>query len=270
MEQIHRGGYTIKTTLDRDAMEKMKASLNAEVPADAPNVADVMAIVAPGQDKHRVLAMGSSRTFGLDAGAQETSYGLPYEPVNLGAGSVYKIFTTATAMEKGLGINYVMTVPPSGYASPIYVDGNGRPIPVNNAGNYADQLSVTDALAQSPNTAFVKLEEFTGVPDVVDMAVRLGMKSLATTPFVDPNTGRRTDRSIAEVTKAQKQASFTLGVSPTSVLELANVGATLASGGQVVPAVARSSRSPTRTASPCRSPRRRATRPWNPGWRTRC
>ncbi len=95
---------------------------------------NVMAIVAPGQDQHRVLAMGSSRTFGLDAGKQETSYGLPYEPVNLGAGSVYKIFTTATALQKGLGINYQMTVPPSGYASPIYVDGNGRPIPVANAG----------------------------------------------------------------------------------------------------------------------------------------
>ena len=235
MTQILRGGYTVKTTLDRDVMEKMKASLNAEVPADAANVADVMAIVAPGQDRHRVLAMGSSRTFGLDAGRQETSYGLPYEPVNLGAGSVYKIFTTAAAMEKGVGINYVMEVPPSGYTSPIYVDGNGRPIPVANAGNYADHLSVTDALAQSPNTAFIKLEEFTGVPDVVDMAVRLGMKSLASTPFVDPNTGRRTDRSIAEVTKAQKQASFTLGVSPTSVLELSNVGATLASGGKWCP-----------------------------------
>jgi membrane peptidoglycan carboxypeptidase len=91
------------------------------------------------------------------------------------------------------------------------------------------------ALETSPNTAFVKLEEFTGVPDVVDMAVRLGMKSLATTPFVDPLTHRRTDRSIAEVTKAQKLASFTLGVSPTSVLELANVGATLASAGKWCP-----------------------------------
>ena len=232
-------------------MEKMKASLNAEVPADAPNVADVMAIVAPGKDHHKVLAMGSSRTFGLDAAARETSYGLPYEPVNLGAGSVYKIFTTATAMEKGMGINYVMPVPPSGYASPIYVDGSGRPIPVNNAGTYPDRLSVTDALAQSPNTAFIKLEEFTGVPDVVDMAVRLGMKSLATTPFVDPNTGRRTDRSIAEVTKAQKQASFTLGVTPTSVLELANVGATLASGGTWCPPGAdRVDHRPERAARP--------------------
>ena len=128
-----------------------------------------------------------------------------------------------------------MTVPPRGYASPIYVDGNGRPLPVANSGNYPERLSITDALAQSPNTAFIKLEEFTGVPDVVDMAVRLGMKSLATTPFVDPNTGRRTDRSIAEVTKAQKQASFTLGVSPTSVLELSNVGATLAVGGKWCP-----------------------------------
>ena len=66
------------------------------------------------------------------------------------------------------------------------------------------------------------------------MAVRLGMKSLASTPFVAPD-GRRTDRSIAEVTKAQKQASFTLGVSPTSVLELANVGATLDSAGKWCP-----------------------------------
>jgi membrane peptidoglycan carboxypeptidase len=126
-------------------------------------------------------------------------------------------------------------VPPGGYASPIYRDGNGRPIPVQNSGSYPGRLSLTDALAQSPNTAFIRLMEFTGVPPVVDMAVRLGMRSLATTPFVDPATGRPTDRSIAEVTKAQRQASFTLGVSPTSVLELANVGATLASAGRWCP-----------------------------------
>jgi membrane peptidoglycan carboxypeptidase len=233
-EQLNRGGYTITTTLDRNVLDKMRASLLAEVPADQPNVANNMAIVSPGPDKHRVLAMASSRTFGLDAGKEETSYGLPYQPVPLGAGSVYKIFTAATAMEKGLGINYQLSVPPSGYASPIYVDGGGRPLPVANAGDYPERMSLQDALALSPNTAFIKLEEFTGVPAVVDMAVRLGMKSLATTEFVGPD-GRRTGRSIAEVTKAQKQASFTLGVSPTSVLELANVGATLDSGGMWCP-----------------------------------
>ncbi|SDG28644.1 Membrane carboxypeptidase (penicillin-binding protein) [Pseudonocardia oroxyli] len=230
-EQVARGGYTIKTTLDRQKLTLMKASLDGEVPPTQPNVANVMSLVEPGREKHRVLAMASSRTYGLNAEALETSYGLPYEPVNLGAGSTYKIFTAATAMEKGLGINYQMSVPPSGYASPIYLDGGGRPIPVQNAGTYAERMSLQDALATSPNTAFIKLEEFTGVPDVVDMAVRLGMKSLATTPFVDPGTGRRTDKSIAQVTKEQRQASFTLGVSPTSVLELANVGATIASSG---------------------------------------
>jgi membrane peptidoglycan carboxypeptidase len=236
-EQLNRGGYTIKTTLDPNALQKMKDSLDKQVAPDAPNVADVMAMVQPGADKHRVLAMGSSRVFGLDGDKLETSYGLPYEPVPLGAGSTYKIFTAATALEKGLGINYQLAVPPSGYASPIYTDGNGRPLPVNNAeaGPLPERMSLTDALAQSPNTAFVKLMEFTGVPDVVDMAVRLGMRSLATTPFDDPRTGRPTDRSIAEVTKAQKQASFTLGVTPTSVLELANVGATLASSGKWCP-----------------------------------
>lgn len=234
-DQINRGGYTVKTTLDPNVMRAMKASLDKEVDPKQPNVADVMAVVQPGQDHHRVLAMGSNRVFGLKADDMETSYGLPYEPVNLGAGSVYKIFTAATAMTRGMGIDHVLPVPASGYASPIYTDANGRPLPVKNAGNYPPNLSLTDALATSPNTAFIKLEEFTGVPDVVDMAVKMGMRSLATTKFVDPLTHRRTDRSIAEVTKAQKLASFTLGVTPTSVLELANVGATLSSSGKWCP-----------------------------------
>jgi membrane peptidoglycan carboxypeptidase len=228
-EQLNRGGYTIKTTLDRNVLAKTKASLNQQVPADQPTVADTMAVVQPGQDKHRVLAMAASRTFGLDKAKLQTSYNLPYRPVPAGAGSTYKIFTSAAAMEKGLGINDTISVPPSGYTSKIYIDGGGRALPVKNAGNYAESMTLQQALAQSPNTAFVKLEEFTGVPDVVDMAVRLGMRTLNQT--IDPRTGK----SYAQTAKDQAQASFTLGVTPTSVLELANVGATLASAGKWCP-----------------------------------
>ena len=206
-ELINRGGYTIRTTLDRNVLERDEGvARSPRCRRTQPNVANVMSVVQPGKDKHRVLGDGApAARSGWTPTAEQTSYGLPYQPVNLGAGSVYKIFTAATALEKGLGINYQLTVPPSGYASPIYVDGGGRPLPVQNASDsYPRALSITDALATSPNTAFIKLEEFTGVPDVVDMAVRLGMRSLATTPFVDPATGQRTDRSIAEVTKAQK------------------------------------------------------------------
>ena len=227
-EQINRGGYTIRTTLDRNAMNAMQQALNDEVPAQQRNVADVMSTIQPGRDRHRVVAMGANRIFGVDGDALQTSYGLPWEPVNLGAGSTYKIFTAAAALEEGLGINYQMPIPPDGYASPIYRDGAGNPFPVRNAEEgLAPFLSMTDALAQSPNTGFVKLMETTGVPPVVDMAVRLGLRSLA-----DPGPD---GSSIADTAREQNQGSFTLGVTPTSPLELANVGATLASSGMWCP-----------------------------------
>src|SRR3954447_6123852 len=117
-DQLNRGGYTIRTTLDRNAMNLMQAALNQEVPANQRNVADTMATVQPGRDRHRVVAMGANRVFGVDGRALQTSYGLPWEPVNLGAGSVYKVFTAAAALEEGLGINFLMEIPPDGYASP--------------------------------------------------------------------------------------------------------------------------------------------------------
>jgi membrane peptidoglycan carboxypeptidase len=190
----------------------------------------VLAFVTPGADSHPITAMVANRTYGNGKG--QSSYGLPYRPENLGAGSVYKIFTAATALEEGVaGIDTLIDVPPSGYLSPIYKDGSGHPVPVRNAEqSVAPQLTLTDALAQSPNTAFVKLEESTGVPPVVDMALRLGMTSLG-----DPVSDSPNAPSIADRVKAEKQASFTLGVQPTSALELANVGATLASHGTWCP-----------------------------------
>ena len=136
-------------------------------------------------------------------------------------------------MQEGVaGIDTMIDVPPSGYLSPIYLDGSGHPIPVRNAEqSLAPRLTLTDALAQSPNTAFVKLEESTGISPVVDMALRLGMTSLNNPVSNAPNAP-----SIADRVKAEKQASFTLGVQPTSALELANVGATLASHGTWCPA----------------------------------
>ena len=226
-QELARGGYTVRTTLDRHALDVAKAAVDAQVPPATPHVADVLALVAPGQDAHRVTAMVANRAYGNGPG--QSSYGLPYQPEGLGAGSVYKIFTAAAALEQGVvGIDSVIDVPPSGYTSPIYRDGSGHSIPVRNAGDYPPQLSLTDALAQSPNTAFVELEERTGIAPVVDMALRLGMTSLAD-PVGDGGP------SIADQAKAQRQASFTLGVSPTSALELANVGATLASHGTWCP-----------------------------------
>ena len=46
-DQLNRGGYTIKTTLDPNVLAKMKASLVQQVPPGQPNVADVMSVVRP-------------------------------------------------------------------------------------------------------------------------------------------------------------------------------------------------------------------------------
>jgi membrane peptidoglycan carboxypeptidase len=230
LQQVMSGGYTVRTTLDPQALSVAKKAVDGQVPPNQPHVADVLAFVTPGANAHQVTAMVANRAYGNARG--QSSYGLPYRPENLGAGSVYKIFTAATALEEGVaGIDTQIDVPPSGYLSPIYKDASGHPIPVRNAEqSLAPQLSLTDALAQSPNTAFVKLEESTGVPPIVDMALRLGMTSLDGPVGNSPGAP-----SIADRVKAEKQASFTLGVTPTSALELANVGATLASHGTWCP-----------------------------------
>ncbi|WP_316689215.1 transglycosylase domain-containing protein [Pseudonocardia sp. H11422] len=229
-EQLTRGGYTVRTTLDRDALARVKAAVDDQVDPATPKVANVMTVVAPGADAHPVVAMAANRTYGNRPG--QSSFGMPYRADNTGVGSVYKIFTAATALEQGVaGIDSMLDVPASGYTSPIYRDDNGIPIPVTNVKDYPAQLSLADALAQSPNTAFVKLLESTGVPAVVDMAERLGVTSLATTPA----DGKPGAPSIADVARSRRQASFTLGVSPTSSLELANVAATLAGRGTWCP-----------------------------------
>ncbi|GAA4823224.1 transglycosylase/D,D-transpeptidase PonA2 [Actinomycetospora corticicola] len=222
-EQLRSGGYTVRTTLDPVAMAAAKQAVDAKVPPTQPHVADTLAIVQPGATSHPVRALAANRGYGLDAAAGQTTYDLPVEPENLGAGSVYKIFTAATYLLGGGGISNVIPVPPSGYASPL-----SPGFVVANDGNYPGALTLQDALAQSPNTAFVKLEETTGVAPVVNMAVNMGMTSLA-----KPTSGN--GPSIADTVKAQNQASFTLGPTPTSPLELASVGATLASHGTWCP-----------------------------------
>ena len=95
-------------------------------------------------------------------------------------------------------------------------------------------MSVTDALATSPNTAFAKLISQVGVQRTVDMAVKLGLRS-----YADPGTARDYDpesnESLADFVKRQNLGSFTLGPIEVNALELSNVAATLASGGMWCP-----------------------------------
>ncbi|WP_405167972.1 penicillin-binding protein [Nocardia sp. NBC_01499] len=233
-EQIDKGGYLIKTTLDPAVQDSVKRSVTDSANPNLDNIAQVMSVVAPGQDSHPLIAMASSRTYGLNRDANETVQPQPYSMVGDGAGSIFKIFTTAAAMEKGLGINAQLDVP-TRFEAKGMGNGGARGCPVatycvENAGKYKSPMSVTEALATSPNTAFVKLIQAVGVTPTVDMAVRLGMRS-----YTEAGSSGHGNQSLADMMKEQNLGSFTLGPVAINPLELSNVAATLGSGGKWCP-----------------------------------
>lgn len=230
-DSVMRGGYIIRTTLDPEVQRSTVRALQAQASPDADGVAEVMSQIRPGKQRHDILAMGSSRNYGLDVGSGETVQPQPFSLVGDGAGSVFKVFTVAAAMEKGMGTDSNLQVPGSIAVYGMGNSGGSYGCPANaycvkNDGKYPASMSVTNALAQSPNTAFVKLLQQVGVKPTVDMAVRLGLRS-----YNSPGTSGFGEKSMATYVKDGNFGSFTLGPTPVNGLELSNVAATLASGG---------------------------------------
>ncbi|HEV2782490.1 MAG TPA: penicillin-binding protein [Actinophytocola sp.] len=253
-DQLYSGGYTILTSFDAEATRQAKRAAEDQVPKNQEGIANTMAIVKPGKERHQVTALVSNRDYGLDKDAGQTVYGLPYDIANkFGAGSIYKIFTAAAYLEKGGGINNVIQTPPF-YISNVFGGGakscprapNPPRGPGGNwyclkSGEHPGQMTLQDALALSPNTGFVILEEQVGMDPIVEMASRLGLRET----MALNNGGRppnpeaerleeklsQTDFFKSHSAYDKGNASFTLSPAATSTLELANVGATIMSGG---------------------------------------
>ncbi|AXX32536.1 transglycosylase domain-containing protein [Actinosynnema mirum] len=237
-DDLRRGGLTIRSTMDAKATVAVKEAAEGQVSKTTPGVANAMAVVEPGKDKHRVRALAANRDFGNNAEAGQSAYSLPAEVTRFGAGSIYKVFTAAAAMEQGkTGIDRSVPIP-NLYTSRVYRDGN-KGYTVKNYSNGADtSMTLTKALATSPNTGFIILQEQAGLNNVVDMAYRLGLRegmqgvNLAGDPLKEDKSN---GPSQGEAVKQGNMGSFTLGAGPTSVLELANVSATIVSEGTWCP-----------------------------------
>ncbi len=255
-DDLYTGGYQIKTTLDERANHEAKMSAEAQVKKTQDNVANTLSLVKPGKNRHEVVALAANRDYGLHEDQGQTTFALPSGVYNTGgAGSAYKVFTAAAALEAGVaGINSPLPVPDF-YTSHVFGGGGNKCAPtgppmrsrwycLGNAGDYnpaGGAMSLQQALATSPNTAFVNLEEKVGsTGPIVEMARKLGMRDTMASNLgggaVDPNS----DNPGANASQLQAfgprpgwpgNASFTLGPAPLSGLELANVGATIMSGG---------------------------------------
>ncbi|HEY0126286.1 MAG TPA: transglycosylase domain-containing protein [Blastococcus sp.] len=211
-EQLETGGLTIRTTLRPDLQASGDQAVVASMPLGDP-LAGMFTAVEPGTGK--VLAMSVNRRFGYDVNDPTQ------ESVNLnlvasqGAGSTYKVFVAAAALEAGIPPWHVITTGDP-YVSRVYKNGRD-PYTVQNAGNFPPTLTMNEALVRSSNTYFVALEDQLGsVEGPVRAAQRMGLFSL------DP---------VADQVIAENRGSFTLGAEATSPLALANAYATLAASG---------------------------------------
>lgn len=236
-DDLATGGYTIRTTLDPRASAAARQAVTANVPTTQPGVANTMAIIAPGTTSHEVLAMVANRDLGTDLARGQTSRNLVAEVSDpFGAGSVFKIFTAAAALSSGAAGLHTPLPNPSAACFPL--PGNDSCYPVHNDGSYPDPITLADGLATSPNTAFVGLETRVGMTAVLDMAHRLGLRNTLRTN----DAGAAPRPHSADPRRNQPQSryfrdkpSFTLGDSPVSPLELANVSATVMSDGKWCP-----------------------------------
>jgi membrane peptidoglycan carboxypeptidase len=234
-DQINTGGYTIKTTMDPHISQIARQTVLSRIPANADGLAHTFDIVRPGTTSHQVLALVSNRSYGDDAAAGETLTNLPATTSDpFGAGSTFKITTTAAALEKGtVGLNTVLPNPQG--ACFQYLDPRYNPCyPVHNAEHAAAQLPLFQALAISPNTYFVGLELKTGIPNVLNMAYRLGLRDTLDMNSYGQQPDPKSRNSLvreSQLTSFRLRASFTLGDAALSPLELANMVATLGSGG---------------------------------------
>ena len=232
--------------MDPAASQVAKAAVEHNVPTAQDGVANTFALVQPGRDGHQVLAMVANRNYGTDAGRGERATDIVAAPSNVfGAGSSFKIFTTAAALENGtVGYDTPLPDPASDCFAPPAAHHNTSCYPVHNDNpDYPDPISLQEALSTSPNVAFVGLEARTGLPAVVQMAQRLGLRETlqsndaGSAPVTDPADPRSTDPQYDQPQSSyfRDLLSFTLGDSPVSTLEMANVSATILSGGTWCP-----------------------------------
>ncbi len=214
-----RGGLTITTTLDRAAQKNAQDSLAAHVsPTD--KVASALVSVQPGTGQIRAMAV--SRDYGDRSKKGEIQFNPATDRAYGGssgfqAGSTFKPFVAAAALEEGYPFSYSIYAPYQAHIGDVQ-GCKGEVLtdkwdPYNETpsenGNYTLQTGIEGSI----NTYFAQLEERVGVCRPWQIATSLGMNRADGKKLVGP------------------YKTFTLGVDEVSPLSMAEAYATFAARG---------------------------------------
>ena len=223
-QRLLAGGLTIRTTLLPHHQAIAQRALDEAVPRDDPSgVAATFAAVVPGTGEVQALAV--NRTFGEDELPGQTKLNLPLGGSSgMQAGSTFKPFVLAAALEQGLPLDFTLDAP-STYESKVFADCDGRtcdnPYVVRNAGDSSSgRHDLVSATHQSVNTYYVQLLERTGVERPAQIAEALGLRQFA---------------DGAPTAPLHRGGSYVLGVNEVSPLQLAAAYAAFPAHGTYCP-----------------------------------
>jgi membrane peptidoglycan carboxypeptidase len=219
---LQRGGLTIRTTVDPMMQRAAQKAVDHYVPQkNSSHKASAEVLVQPGTGAVKAMvvdrALGPSEKIGKTwvnfaaDGDHGTSLGMQ-------AGSTFKVFTLAAALDQGMAFGHRLYAPdhfqPTGLrdCSGKYA---GSTEELSNAadGEGGRSFSLVTGTWNSVNTFFLNLEKQVGLCDTVKMAEKLGM--------------RRADGKPLE-----QVASFTLGANTVSPVRLAAAYAAFAARGK--------------------------------------
>ena len=243
--RLKSGGYRVVTTLDLKGQQAARDQAVKREPDASPD-AVLLAGIQPGNGKVRLLA--ANRKYKLDdpANPQNQMSSDPRKarakvrgthpnttnPLLSGggditgyqAGSVFKIFPIIAALEAGYPLGYTIKAEKrykSGYRENGKASCEGYYCPKNSGGGGEGIYTMWSAFAKSINTYFIPLQERVGADKSVAVAKRFGVQ------FRSGN-----DADITSPARAKDFGAFSLGVTQSTPLEMANVYATLAGDGR--------------------------------------
>lgn len=215
---LRRGGYTITTTLDPTVQKSVTEIVNSTIPIDDPSgKAAAISMVQPGTG--HIIAMTQNREWGTSGKGRTTyNYNAPQSmggTIGMQAGSTFKVFTLAAALEAGISPNEYISSPSPNTFNNFRNCETGvpyDPVTVRNS-TTSGTLNMAQATAYSTNTYFMAIEERTGICRPVDIAESLGVTLGNGDPLL-------------------RVPSFTLGTMEIAPLSLANAYATFAAHGR--------------------------------------